>query len=76
VPPDFSVEHGCFSIQRQTKAISEKVTVRESYRNSCARVEPGEYVGFRAAVQKAVAWAQDNIVFGPAGKKPGKPGSR
>jgi tetratricopeptide (TPR) repeat protein/transglutaminase-like putative cysteine protease len=72
LPSDFRVEHACFTIERKTEARGRKISVRESYKNSCARVSPGEYPAFRAAVQKAVAQAQEHIVFGPPekGKKP------
>ncbi len=63
VPPDFSVEHPCFSLSRKTETRGTHVVVRSSFRNTCAEVAPADYPAFRAAVQKAVARAQDTVVF-------------
>jgi hypothetical protein len=65
VPPDFSVEHACFSIARKTESKGAHVVVRSTYKNTCAEIAPADYPVFRAAVQKAVARAQDSVVFGP-----------
>jgi tetratricopeptide (TPR) repeat protein len=64
VPADFSVEHACFTVSRKTEAKGAKVTVKTFYKNTCPEIAPADYPAFRAAVQKAVAKAQDNIVFG------------
>jgi hypothetical protein len=73
VPPSFHVDHPCFSVARTTEAKGSHVTVRATYKNTCAEIAPADYPAFRAAVQKAVARTQDRIVFGgklAAKKKP------
>ncbi len=67
LPADFSVEHPCFSMSRKIETKGAHVVVATRYRNTCAEIGPADYPAFRAAVQKAVAHAQDKIVFG-AGK--------
>jgi hypothetical protein len=66
VPADFSVEHPCFTMSRKVEQKDAHVVVATRYRNTCAEISPADYPAFRAAVQKAVAHAQDEIVFGPA----------
>ncbi|APR79891.1 Transglutaminase-like enzyme [Minicystis rosea] len=73
LPDDFKVEHACFTVERRSEVKGHHVLVRTSYRNTCAEVAPAEYAGFRAAVQKAAAYAKDKIVFGPRGKAGAKP---
>ncbi len=63
VPPDFDVQHPCFSLSRKVETRGTHVVVRSFYKNTCAEVAPADYPAFRAAVQKAVARAQDTIVF-------------
>jgi hypothetical protein len=69
VPPDFRVEHPCFTLSRKAETKVDpkgtKVLVRSSYKNTCAEIAPADYPAFRAAVQKAVARSQDTLVFGP-----------
>jgi hypothetical protein len=65
VPADFSVEHLCFTVARQTEAKGTHVVVRTKYRNTCAEIAPADYPAFRAAVQKALTKTEDAIVFTP-----------
>jgi tetratricopeptide (TPR) repeat protein len=67
-PPDFEVKHACFSIERKSEVKGHHLTVKSTYRNTCAEIAPADYPAFRAAVQKAVARSQDNLVFGAKGK--------
>jgi cellulose synthase operon protein C len=68
LPPDFSVEHACFTVSRASEVKGAHVNVRIRYKNTCAEIAPADYPAFRAAVQKVVARAQDDIVFGGKGK--------
>lgn len=68
LPDDFEVDHVCFTVERRTEVKGRHVLVRQSYRNTCAEIAPADYAGYRAAVQKAAAYAKDKIVFGPRGK--------
>jgi hypothetical protein len=72
LPPDFSVEHPCFSISRKVETKGTHVVARIDYQSSCAEVAPADYPAFRAAVQKVVTRAEDRIVFGAAREAKGK----
>jgi hypothetical protein len=78
LPADFEVKHACFSIDRKSEVKGRHLTVKSTYRSTCAEIAPADYPAFRVAVQRAVARSQDNLVFGQrakgeaAGKKPGK----
>src|SRR4029078_2409278 len=64
LPDDIAVEHACFSMTRKSEAKGRHGTVRTSYKNTCKELAPADYPAFRAAVQKAMAHAQDNLLFG------------
>ena len=74
VPPDFRVEHPCFTLSRKAETRAEpgkgtRIVVRSTYRNTCAEIAAADYPAFRAAVQKVVARSQDTLVFAPTTTK-------
>src|SRR6185369_978735 len=52
VPPDFSVEHRCFTLSRKVETKGTHVSIRTRYQNGCAEIAPGDYPAFREAVHK------------------------
>jgi hypothetical protein len=65
-PPDFTVEHACFSVKRRSRAAEAKLSVRVDYVRRCSNVSVAEYPEFRDAVQRVVRSFDDEIVFGGA----------
>lgn len=64
-PDDFTVEHPCFSVSRQSRTRGRTATVTIDYTRTCTDVAPEDYPELRRQAQRAANQLQAEVVIRP-----------
>ena len=64
-PDDFTVEHPCFRVSRQSVTRGRSATVTIDYTRTCTDVSPEDYPELRRQAQRASTQLQAEVVIAP-----------
>lgn len=70
LPASGTVALPCLSLTREVKLDGRVVKSVQTWRNTCERISAQEYVTYRAKLEEMTRLLDDELVFGPAKKKP------